>query len=130
MWGLPVILDRVPTDPINTDTSTQDTIQRMIGLAKAASLSPAIASVVDSCLASLPPHPSTKDLTRSLFLWIKGHVEFVEDEDILREIGQVDMFQELLIAPTVLITMPHPQGDCDDFSMLGAALLLAAGIHC
>ena len=52
---------------------------------------------------------------------------FVEDETILaNELGySVDPNQELLIAPETLLSMPIPQGDCDDFSTLIATLLLA-----
>ena len=33
------------------------------------------------------------------------------------------MNSEVLVAPSRLISMPRPQGDCDDFAMLGMALL-------
>ena len=37
--------------------------------------------------------------------------------------------KELLIAPHALLSMPNPQGDCDDFSMLVATFLIAAGLR-
>ena len=37
---------------------------------------------------------------------------------------------DFLIEPSVLIRMRKPQGDCDEFTMLSLALLVANGIDC
>jgi predicted transglutaminase-like cysteine proteinase len=73
--------------------------------------------------------PSDADLVRAIYWWVKNRVKFREDGDILtREMEWRDPYQELLISPEILIGMPQAQGDCDDFSMLLAALLVAARI--
>lgn len=43
---------------------------------------------------------------------------------------QADVYQELLITPQVLLSMPQPTGDCDDYSMLLASLMVCAQIPC
>jgi len=40
-----------------------------------------------------------------------------------------DLDKELLIIPPVLLRMPVPMGDCDDFSLLIACMALEAGIR-
>ncbi len=131
-WGQVISLDVRPTDPMNTDVSTVDTIGQMIRIAKSSSQNIYLHSVVNNLIATLPKQHSTRDLARSIWWWVKKNVKFVEDEEILaRELGYAyDPNQELLIPPEVLMTMPEPQGDCDDFSMLVATLLMIASIPC
>jgi transglutaminase-like putative cysteine protease len=131
-WGLPIRLDVRPTDPQNTDTSTVDTIHQMIALAKASANTPVVNSVVNSCIQSLPKTYSNRDLARAIWWWVKRKVTFVTDEEILaRHLGyEKDPFQELLIPPVTLLSMPTPMGDCDDFSLLVASLLTCAHIPC
>lgn len=131
-WGQPIRLDVTPTDPIDTDKSTLDTIGQMIHLAEYSSTTPLIQSIVNDLLYKLPKQHSNRDLARSIWYWVKKHVKFVEDETILvQELGYAsDPNQELLIPPETLLGMEVPQGDCDDFSMLVASLLKGAGIPC
>jgi transglutaminase-like putative cysteine protease len=56
----------------------------------------------------------------------------VDDESLLYEYLGVppdELDKELLIVPPVLLRMPQPMGDCDDFSLLIASMSLAAGIQ-
>jgi hypothetical protein len=63
----------------------------------------------------------------SLWWWVKQAVKFKQDDAlILKLFGERDHY-ELLISPPVLLRMPVPQGDCDDFTMLLSALLICAG---
>jgi hypothetical protein len=78
-------------------------------------------------------HQQTK---RNVFAWIKARVRFVNDSviaDLLRA-PESDLdkssIAEVLIRPLDIVRMVDPMGDCDDFSMLGACLLTAAGVHC
>lgn len=131
-WGQAVSLDVRATDPTNTDKSTVDTIQQMITLAKYSSRNVYLHSVVNDLIANLPAHHTNRDLARAIWWWVKKSVKFVEDEAILaQQLGyEKDPNQELLIPPEVLLGMDEPQGDCDDFSMLTASLLLVASIPC
>jgi hypothetical protein len=128
-WGVPIAVQSRPTDPINTDVSTVDTIQQMMALARVSSHSSKITSIVDSLIRNLPKKPSQLDLVRAIYWWIKNHIAFKQDEEILGEhLGYQDVNQELLIAPDLLLSMPNPTGDCDDFSVLAASFMLACKI--
>ena len=130
-FGQPIQLGVRTTDPLNSDTSTVDTIHQMIALANVSARDSLVASVVDSCLVSLHSHPSKRDIARAIWWWVKNHVTFREDEDIVaKELGYTDPNQELLIPPITLLQMPQPMGDCDDFSLLTASLLKCAHIPC
>lgn len=131
-WGIPVHIQSQASNPQDTDVSTAQTIHQMIALAKSSSTSPQIASIVNQCIASANSK-SHRDLVRAIFWWIKSHIQFVEDETIMAGVLGVDpahLDQELLIEPWVLVSMPQPMGDCDDFSTLLAACLVAAHLPC
>jgi len=73
--------------------------------------------------------PGIEALTK-LWLWIKSHVQFVHDDvQIAQLLGEQGHF-ELLISPAVLLRMPQPKGDCDDFTMLVCALAGCLGYQC
>lgn len=130
-FGQPIQLGVRATDPLNSDTSTVDTIHQMIALANVSAKEPLVASVVDSCLVSLSSHPNKRDIARAIWWWVKNHVTFREDEEIVaKELGYTDPNQELLIPPITLLQMPQPMGDCDDHSLLIASLLKCAHIPC
>ena len=131
-WGLPIQIETRPTDPMNTDVSVEDTIRVMISLARYCSNSPEVTHVVNACLLKLrTSKPTKKDLAREIYWWIKNHVKFRRDEDInTQELGYRDPNQELLITPMVLLNMPQPMGDCDDFSLLLTSCLVCAHIDC
>ncbi|MBZ5580908.1 MAG: transglutaminase-like domain-containing protein [Acidobacteriia bacterium] len=59
--------------------------------------------------------------------WIRRHVRFVQDATLAGFSDDPDQ-AEVLIRPVDLLTMPQPKGDCDDFSMLAAAMLRSVGI--
>lgn len=128
-WGLPIDISVVQTDPYSSDVSTRDTIDRMRGLVYEAIRHPTIVELVGALRDSLPARAAEMDYVRKVFHWVKGNVSFIEDETLLgTRLGYSDVNQELLIAPWVLVTMPSPQGDCDDFSTLIATLCKAVDI--
>jgi hypothetical protein len=62
-------------------------------------------------------------------------MKFVSDEHTGSAFNEVPQFKwrplvEALIRPVDEAWLPNPQGDCDDFSMYGAAHLLARGVPC
>lgn len=132
-WGIPIHINAQATNPVNTDVSTADTIRQMIALAISSASDPHILSVVDSCLAILPSKPSKRELVRAIFWWVKRTLRFTEDEEVMATqlaIPRDQLDKELLIAPSVMVQMPNPTGDCDDYSMLLASLLVAVHIKC
>lgn len=59
-------------------------------------------------------------------------MRFIHDEDTTRPWGDIGRWDpvEALIRPVDQARLNPPQGDCDDFSMYGAAYLLARGVPC
>lgn len=126
-WGSNINLAIQPTDPINTDVSTMDTINQMKNLAVYSSQQTAIITVVQHLLLHLPNKFTNRDIARLIWYYVHNSITFTEDEETLaKELGYWnDPNQELLIAPEVLISMPIPKGDCDDYSTLVASMLLS-----
>lgn len=130
-WGTQINLNRVATNPNDSDVSTADTVHQMIALVRSCAYSPQITAIVNTLLRSLPQNPTNRDLVRAIYWFVKRTVKFTEDEDTLyNQLGYKDVHQELLIHPLVLLAMPQPSGDCDDFSMLCATLLVGSQIPC
>jgi hypothetical protein len=64
-----------------------------------------------------------------VYLWVKQHITYIEDERLLVELGGGNAIdRELLIRPDLLLSMPQPMGDCDDHVLLIAAMLEHLGI--
>lgn len=89
-----------------------------LALGSSGAWSPAVRQALNTIRGTLLPNPSPAELARAIFWYVKKAVRFRDDPD----------HDELLIAPAILLAMPTPEGDCDDFSMLTAALLEAARI--
>jgi hypothetical protein len=64
------------------------------------------------------------------FGYIKGRLQFIRDESTAEPIQSSYAYPivETLCRPRDMAVAPYPQGDCDDFSMYGAAHLLARGV--
>jgi hypothetical protein len=79
---------------------------------------------------------SSDDTIHNVWDWIKARVRFVPDSQIAAMLQlppsqlRHSSIAEVLIRPADIVRMDDPMGDCDDFSMLGACLLTAAGIPC
>lgn len=124
-------ISRTLSNPLNSDISTHQTVELMSRLAKASSTSAIVHAALLSATDTLSIPATSRALARAIFCWIKGHVVFQEDEALIWQgLGIADVDKELLIPPDVLLRMPTPMGDCDDFSLLGASMLLAAGLPC
>jgi hypothetical protein len=57
-------------------------------------------------------------------------MQFIRDESTANVFGSWRPFVEALIRPVDQVALSQAQGDCDDFAMYGAALLLARGVPC
>lgn len=117
------------TDPNSNDRSTADTVALMSTHARNAASSNQIKqALIQAGVAG--SGMSEDEIIKKVFSFIKSNVEFVEDEQQLAAIFNQPDGKELLITPPVLLGMNHPKGDCDDFSMLACAMLMAKGIKC
>jgi hypothetical protein len=68
------------------------------------------------------------DQAAAIHHWIRAHVRFVPDSKLAARFSDSPEEAEVLVPPVDVLDMRRPEGDCDDFSMLAAAMLLAAGI--
>jgi hypothetical protein len=68
---------------------------------------------------------SNELLSVALHRWVRMNINYVPDE-VLVEQGAEG--RELLIAPNVLLAMNPAEGDCDDFSMVAAAIATSLGM--
>ncbi len=146
----PSLLSIALTNPSDSDISTADTITLMNQHSLADTFHPYIEAAAreirdslsayyspaySSALAELPAAYRQKAETQrnqivinSVFDFVKSRIKFVEDEEQTRELFGIEGGVELLIKPSRLVSMNQPQGDCDDHSMLVAALLNNFGI--
>lgn len=115
--ALPLRLERAPAGR-STEMQTARTISRMTRLAAAGARSTPVAAALAAALDGLEAQAPASAKARRIFWWVKDHVAFRDDP----------AQDELLLSPELLLAMPQPAGDCDDFSTLTAALLTAAGI--
>jgi hypothetical protein len=125
----PIILEREST-PQGTETPspvvTEQTVRKMCEHIRGALKDP----IVQSVAARSQKLKTAADKLSCLWLWVKGHVKFIQDDTLIRQLFNEGGHFELLISPPVLLRMRQPQGDCDDFTMLILALATLAGFQC
>lgn len=120
-----------PRPGVDDDRATEQTIHHMRRYALEDAGKPEIERAVQHAYRLAGCRADSSDFTRAhaIWMWIRTHVRFREDREIAAEAGLPDPDQaEVLIRPADLVRMNRPAGDCDDFSMLAAAMLIAAGI--
>jgi hypothetical protein len=111
--------------PDNDDEATAQTIARMRQYVREDSQAPAVqrAAIEAAGGASTPRRQA-----EGVFRWVRSRIRFIEDAELVRGISPTAAEDEVLIRPVDLLAMAEPQGDCDDFAMLTAAMLRALGI--
>lgn len=122
-----VQLERYPAAE-DTDTATSQTVDLMCRYIRESSDDPVIqqaAGWTHSHFGGNSEDPAMK--AWAAFWFVKHQVRFCVDEAPMMRLGRPNE-QDLLIAPSVLIRMQDPAGDCDDFTMLTCALLKALGV--
>ena len=133
LWGGPVQLRRRHTDRFNNDVSTRDTIVQMRRIAHEYARTPCVQGITADAVRSLRPGAGHRDIAGAIHYWMRRNIRFIEDETLLAEqfgIPLEDLDKELLIVPDELACrMPVPQGDCDDYAMLGASMCICAGLR-
>ena len=130
IWGGPVSIRSARTNPFNSDVSTAATVAIMRRLAHEYANDPVVSAATAAALAG--GAYMQRDIASAIFYWVRSNVKFVEDETLLYEqlgVAPANLDKELLIVPPVLLAMPEPMGDCDDFSLLTVSMLLNAGLR-
>lgn len=133
-------VSEVATNPHSNFVSTRDTISLMRQLVTESISTPqieALAQKLSMSIGRVGRTPTTEEIARKVFWWVKTNVRLVEDEWILvDQLGQDreeilhSSGKELLLSPAYLVLQngADRQGDCDDFSTLTATLLIRMGI--
>lgn len=104
------------------DEAVAQTIEVMGRYAVEDSRDPAIGA-----LAAQLRGATDRQTIANIWNWIRARLQFVDDS-VIGERAGLGSIHELLIRPADIVHMQPAQGDCDDFSMLGAALLTACNI--
>lgn len=110
------------------DGQTSEVISLMSRYAREDSSSPEVKRAVAEAAAALPGASPEEQI----FSYVRSHVWFAYDEatSLPLQSWYADPIVEVLIRPRDLIAaQPFAQGDCDDFSMLVASMLLAQDIE-
>lgn len=108
------------------EANTAQTVGLMISFVQADTKHPAVRNATLSALSQARPGETPWE---AIFRWIKEHVRFEEDSTAAFLAGLPNPFEaEVLIRPADILAMPEPAGDCDDFVMLSAAMLLQANL--
>ncbi len=113
--------------PDSGDGQTASVIELMARYAREDAKSPEVLEAVRQAQEELPG-ASPED---QVFHYVRSRVRFVYDEvtALPLQTWYADPIVEALIRPRDMIALqPFAQGDCDDFSMLVAAMLMAQGI--
>jgi hypothetical protein len=109
------------------ELATAQTIRLMCQYAREDSRSPIVRTAA-AAAARLAQGNSPGNIAAAVWAWIRQRVRFQLDSETAIPVTDTPEAAELLIRPVDLLTMPQPAGDCDDQSMLCAALLRALGI--
>jgi hypothetical protein len=78
----------------------------------------------------LSQYPDAIGVFNGIYGYVKRVVRFEDDDKVVCSYIDPGANAELLITPERLLTMPEPKGDCDDFSMLLASLVIASQEIC
>jgi hypothetical protein len=123
-------LDRVSDDP---DTQVAQVTGMMANLVRLDAHDPYVLADAQAALSDPEAHG---DPLEAAFRWVKARMTFVRDEETAEPIQaampvSAGEIVEVLIRPRDMsdaLRGQHGQGDCDDFTIYGAALLRALGI--
>jgi len=128
-WNRPVRV-AVTWQPAEDELRTASTVELMARYIREDSHDEAVRAAADACVAGISAGSTAERIRReaeAIWRCVKEHVEFVPDS-ATAELAGYPEDTEALIRPADLIRMPRPRGDCDDFTMLLAAMLRSRGI--
>jgi transglutaminase-like putative cysteine protease len=120
-------MDRVSDDP---DTQVEQVIGMMANLVRADAGDP---NVVSDAHRALADPAANGDPLEAVFHWVTARMQFVKDEETAAPLQPyyAEDIVEVLIRPRDMsdaLRGQVGQGDCDDFTIYGAALLRALNV--
>ena len=117
---------QIVEQPEDDDARTAHTVSLMRGLIQEDAAAPQVREAARQATAGAR---TPGEILGGIWNWIRARVEFVDDTEPARSIGAIDPEStQVLIRPRDVLTMARPAGACDEFTMLTAAMLQAAGI--
>ena len=118
-----VVLKGYPTNFRHSAAATRQTIDLMKGLVWGSVGFPIIHRAASQVRSMA--NAQGELLSSALHRWTRMNVNYVPDEMLVEQGAEG---RELLIAPNVLLAMNPAEGDCDDFSMVAAAIAASLGM--
>jgi hypothetical protein len=114
-----VLIEEFSRPMLSDDVETAQTVYMMDGLSFEDAGHQLIINATNEALAdaglTLSSPPAQKAC--AIFWWLKKHIRYVPTP------GTSPLVDQTLIPPVTLLSMPDPEGDCPQFSMLAAAML-------
>lgn len=104
------------TPLLNGDAGVSQTVAKMRELIDQALRDPQIKALANNIVHSVPPHDDMAE-AMAVYQWVLSNIRFTKDP----------INKETLFPPSELLR--NRAGDCDDFTMLIATLLMAIGIN-
>lgn len=119
------------------DVATGQTVAFMCGCIDRASVNPLVMAAARDAvarfgaLAGVAPggRPSSADLARAVFWWVKYAVEPMRHSQFKALVSAFPEKKQLIVDPVALLGMDRPAGDCSAFTMLVCALLRSLGVR-
>lgn len=116
------------------DVQVEQTIALMKRYSLEDATAPAIHAAVQHAIArhwTRVQSPTADDLASAIYWWVKDRMRFVHDDVTAAALpaGLAGEVVETLIRPVDMLQSAGA-GDCDDYSMLLASMLTAAGVPC
>ncbi len=111
---------------LSDDVETAQTVSYMDELAAADAGDRAVVDALNEALsdASIDLSADPAAIAHAVFWWLKRTIRYVPTP------GTSPLVDQTLIAPSTVLAMPEPIGDCPQFSMLAKAMLRAACVTC
>jgi hypothetical protein len=123
-FGIEPQLSVIHTDLKDQNAGTRRTLQRMGEIIRKEANAPL---VLDACKYAGILSGSRLQRAQGCWEWIAQYVRFQSDEPILNRLG-FEQALDLLIEPSLLLTMPAAAGDCDCQELLAGAMLTRVGV--
>lgn len=108
---------RIYRPPADDDAAVFQTLDGINAIAERTAREPEVLAAAADATAELQAECSRRETCEAVWAWVRRHIRFVQDE------AWFAGAREVLIEPPLLLTMPDPRGDCDDFTMLVLAML-------
>jgi hypothetical protein len=109
---------------------TRQSIGVMFRLSNRDAHSPQLRAAAIAVIGDLGSQPGDKEVADAIFGYVQRTVTYEHEDEMQTPFADFARFlyDQTLIAPAALVSMPRPSGDCVDFSMLAAALCRLFGI--